>query len=81
MFSCVDYNRLQVLICQDFPEFSVEIGVLMVDALVKKEGAYVAFCECIGKHVSKIGVKFRKDNGDKGKMYYSTAYDNEKFDL
>ena len=33
------------------------------------------------EHVSKIGVKFRKDNGDKGKMYYSTAYDNEKFDL
>lgn len=81
MISCEDKKRLQELICQEFPEYSKEKREQMVEALVKKEGAYVAFCECIGNHVSKIGVKFRKDNGDKGKMYYSTAYDNEKFDL
>lgn len=81
MISCEDKKRLQELICQEFPEYSEEKREQMVEALVKKEGAYVAFCECIGKHVSKIGVKFRKDNGDKGKMYYSTAYNNEKFDL
>ena len=59
MISCEDKKRLQELICQEFPEYSKEKREQMVEALVKKEGAYVAFCECIGKHVSKIGVKLQ----------------------
>lgn len=55
MISCEDKKRLQELICQEFPEYSEEKREQMVEALVKKEGAYVAFCECIGEHISKIG--------------------------
>ena len=41
MISCEDKKRLQELICQEFPEYSKEKREQMVEALVKKEGAYV----------------------------------------
>lgn len=80
MISCEDKKDCKSLFVRNSRNILKKTGT-NGGSTCKKEGAYVAFCECIGKHVSKIGVKFRKDNGDKGKMYYSTAYDNEKFDL
>ena len=81
MLSYQDKKKLQELIDREFSKLSEAERKEMVEELVNKNGAQSVFCEYIGEHVSKIGVRICVGDIYKGKVYCSTEYDDERFDL